>query len=195
MRSPSDTSLAERGTARAEAEGPPPSWLAEFLAAEDEIGRAAARPDSAPTAARVELLVFGLGDESYALPVPSLREIVRPPPLSEVPRADPSVLGVTMLRGEVVPVYDPRSRLGLTGRPVPTSSSRVIIAQAAAGVLGLWVDRVRQVVRVPASQLEAPPRGVGDERLALVSLGRIGSTLFAVLDLGVLIGAAREAAR
>ena len=169
--------------------------LAEFLADDDDLGRPSSAVAAAPLDERVELLVFSLGSESYALPVPTLREIVRPPPLSPVPRAEPAILGVTMLRGEVVPVYDPRPRLGLSDRPVPSPQSRVIIAEGGRGALGLWVDSVRQVVRLPASQLEAPPRGVGGEPGVLVSLGRMGGLLFGVLDLAVLVRADAEVKR
>jgi purine-binding chemotaxis protein CheW len=167
--------------------------LAEFLASDEDAGLTLATAGEGGADPRVELLVFTLGSESYALPVPSLREIVRPPPLSEVPRADPAVLGVTMLRGEVVPVIDPRPRLGLGERPVTTSHSRVIIAQVTSGAVGLWVDSVKQVVRMLTSQLEVPPRGVGGDPGALVSLGRAGGTLFGVLDLSALVGGARGA--
>jgi purine-binding chemotaxis protein CheW len=105
-----------------------------------------------------------------------------------VPRTAANVLGVTMLRGEVVPVFDPRPRLGLTDPVIGTPASRVIIANGAGGPLGLWVDSVRQVVRLPASQLEVPPAGVGHEHGAIASIGRLGDRLFAVINLAQLLG-------
>jgi purine-binding chemotaxis protein CheW len=114
-----------------------------------------------------------------------------PPPLSEVPRADGSVLGVTMLRGEVVPVLDPRPLLALPPRSGASPSTRVIIVDAGDGPMGLWVDAVAQVVRTPASALEVPPAGLAGEGEAIAHLGRRGGRLFGVLNLAQLL-AARE---
>jgi purine-binding chemotaxis protein CheW len=160
--------------------------LAEFFLGANE------RPakQQTPTAANDplhELLVFALGAEWYALPVPLLREIVMPPPLSEVPRAERSVLGVTMIRGEVVPVFDVRARLGLSERPMPGPATRVVIVDHGEGPLGIWVDRVLQVLRVRASSLEDPPPGVASEGDAVVRLGRQGERLYGVLDLRLLL--------
>ena len=156
-----------------------------FLRAEEALPEARSVQTADPLQ---ELLLFALGSESYALPVPLLREIVMPPPLSEVPRAQAAVLGVTMLRGEVVPVIDPRLRLGLGVRPRQGPGTRVIIVDAGAGALGLWVDRVVQVVRVRASALETPPPGVASEGDAVVRIGRHQGRLYGVLDLGLLLG-------
>jgi purine-binding chemotaxis protein CheW len=162
--------------------------LEEFFVSPEELLSAAKASSTEQTAdPLVELLVFSLGSEEYALPVPQLREIVMPPPLSEVPRADVTVLGVTMLRGEVVPVFDPRPRLKLPARPAPTGHTRVIIADAGEGPLGLWVDAVAQVLRVRRSALESPPPGLAGEAEALAHLGRRGDKLFGVLDLKTLL--------
>lgn len=165
---------------------PPVEELQEFFLQVGDLP--AEQSDAAETADPVqELLLFALGTESFALPVPILREIVMPPPLSEVPRARPAVLGVTMLRGEVVPVLDPRHRLGLGERPPPGPGTRVVIVDAGEGPLGLWVDRVLQVVRVRGSALEQPPSGVAGEGDAVVRIGRHGERLYGVLDLEQLL--------
>jgi purine-binding chemotaxis protein CheW len=159
-----------------------------FLRAEEKPLEPAQAPGAAQDLVQ-ELLLFALGGELYALPVPLLREIVMPPPLSEVPRAGPAVLGVTMIRGEVVPVFDVRRTLRLGSHAEALPGTRVIIVDAGEGPLGLWVDRVVQVVRVRASQLEEPPRGVAGEGDAVVRIGRQGERLYGVLDLEALLRA------
>jgi len=160
--------------------------LEEFFLRSDEQPAEAA-DIAAPVDPLEELLLFALGNEWFALPVPLLREIVMPPPLSEVPRARRSVLGVTMLRGEVVPVMDPRHKLRLPERLPPGPGTRVVIVDVGEGPLGLWVDKVVQVLRVRASQLEEPPPGVALEGDPVVRIGRQGERLYGVLDLGLLL--------
>lgn len=142
-----------------------------------------------------EFLGFRLEREQYAIPLPDVREIVKVPPLTEVPRAPASLLGVMSLRGEVLPVYDVRPKLHLSDRvpklagppeecePLPRGA-RVLLVRTAEGDAGVLVDEVAGVVRLKPSTLELPPPGVaGPDRDSVVGLGRKGEHLYILLDL------------
>ncbi len=129
-----------------------------------------------------EYLAFHLEEGLYAVPIHGVREIVKVPPLTEVPRAADNLLGVMYLRGEVLPVYDIKVRLRLADKaPLvagpdalePPRSARIIVVQAEDGLAGIWVDAVSEVVRLRPSMLELAPPGVGGgERDCVVGLGR-----------------------
>ena len=53
---------------------------------------------------RVEYLAFVLAGETYAVPIGDVAEILRPLPVTEVPRAPATVLGVVSVRGKLVTV-------------------------------------------------------------------------------------------
>src|ERR1700692_1775256 len=55
---------------------------------------------------RVEYLAFGLGGETYAVEIRHVAEILRPPPMTGVPRAPSTVLGVISVRGQLGTVVD-----------------------------------------------------------------------------------------
>jgi purine-binding chemotaxis protein CheW len=134
-----------------------------------------------------EFLAFALDQETYALPVSALREIVKVPALTEIPRPPKSLLGVMNLRGEVLPVYDLKPRLRLPpARPLAEGaarSARVLVVMSDEGDAGLLVDAVADVVRLRPSTIEAPPPGVaGGERDCVVGLGRRGDALFILID-------------
>ncbi len=140
-----------------------------------------------------EYLAFRLEGEHYAVPIDGVREIVKVPPLTEVPRAAPNLLGVMYLRGEVLPVYDIKVKLRLADEvplvagpeaPEPPRGARIIVTQMADGLAGLWVDSVSEVVRLKPSMLEMAPPGVGGgERDCVVGLGRRQQQLFILLDI------------
>ena len=154
-----------------------------FLRREEQPSMGAAARSEAVS----ELLLFALGHEELAVEVTALREIVMPPPLSDVPRARPGVLGVTMLRGRVVPVFDPRPALRLSARDPTAPHARVIIADSGQGPFGLWVDRVLHVLRVKTSSLETPPAALGGETGLLTGVGRHGTKVFGVVNLAKLV--------
>jgi purine-binding chemotaxis protein CheW len=154
-------------------------------------------PVEAPEEQAEEFLAFLLEGECYAVPIGSVREIVKVPPLTELPRAAPQLLGVMNLRGEVLPVYDLKLRLRLVDAPTvragpdappPPRAARIIVVRDVLGGVeysaGIWVDAVRDVVRLRPSTLEPPPPGVASgERPAVVGLGRRAAELFILLDL------------
>jgi purine-binding chemotaxis protein CheW len=107
-----------------------------------------------------EVLAFSLGDEEYGVDIRRLRGIIRTPPITEVPRAPPFVLGVIGVRGEVLPVVDLRLRLRKP-RAAPGPASRVLIARRDDEAFGMVVDAVHQVVRLRDEEIEATPALLG----------------------------------
>lgn len=142
-----------------------------------------------------EHLAFVLGAEVYAMSLTALREIVKVPPLTEVPRAERTLLGVMNLRGEVIPVYDLALRIGLSEVPAPAAGpeasperlgrgARVLVIRSDLGPAGVLVDAVVGVVRLRRPAIEEPPRGLGaGEGDWMVGIGREGERLFILIDL------------
>ncbi|HEY6002028.1 MAG TPA: chemotaxis protein CheW [Anaeromyxobacter sp.] len=182
---------------RAERPRPPADPLDEFFYREDEeapevpaVGAPPGRDlaEDAEPGIREEYLTFVLGDEEYAVAIERVREVMRSPPITEVPHAPPHVLGVVTVRGEVVAVFDPRRRLGLPGTAPPAGSGRVVIVDAGDGPCGLLVDRVSSVVRLRPGSIEPRPQGIGGASAdCLAGIGRQGERLFTVLDLGAFL--------
>ena len=187
--------------------GAPADPLDEFFYREDEAGpelpvvggqAEPAPPEDRESGAREEYLTFALGDEQYGIAIARVREVMRSPPITEVPHAPPHVLGVVTVRGEVVAVFDPRRRLALPGPAPAAGVGRLVIVDVGEGPCGLLVDAVSSVVRVRAGSIEARPQGIGGAGAeCLAGIGRHGERLFTVLDLGAFLrrspGAPRRA--
>jgi purine-binding chemotaxis protein CheW len=180
---------------RARPPSPEPDPLDEFFYREGEDGAAdhALGPPTALVAAagepveRVEYLTFLLGAEEYGVEIERVREVMRSPPITEVPRAPAGVLGVITVRGEVVAVFDPRRRLGLPPAR-GDGSGRLVIVDDGAGPCGLLVDAVASVVRLPRGTVEPCPHGMGGRAAdCLAGIGRDRDRLFTVLDVGALL--------
>jgi purine-binding chemotaxis protein CheW len=160
--------------------------LLDFAAGSDEV--LPLTPEETPE----EYLAFDLEGECYAVPIRSVREIGKVPPLTEIPRAEPALLGVMNLRGDVIPVYDLKIRLKLSDKPPmvagpealpPPRQARILVAHTEEGPAGVWVDAVKDVVRLKPSMLEPAPAGLGGERDCVVGIGRRGSQLYILIDL------------
>jgi purine-binding chemotaxis protein CheW len=135
---------------------------------------------------RVEYLAFGLAGETYAVPIGHVAEILRPPPITGVPRAPETILGVISVRGRLVTVVDLRRRFSLPA--VATDrKSRVLLADAGVGEqIGLLVDDVQQVWRLAAEEIEAPDVLGGEQAAHIAGIGRPASgdgAMLILLDL------------
>lgn len=127
----------------------------------DEIGK------------RAEYLAFSLGGEAYAIEIGNIVEILRPLPITEVPRADPDVVGVMSVRGRLVAVLDLKRRFKLQQKGVAMDKkSRILLVDAIDEEIGLLVDEVLQVYRLSEGEIE-PPTVLGSEQAPhVVGIGR-----------------------
>lgn len=130
-----------------------------------------------------EWLSFTLGSEEYALDIAGVNEIIKPREVTDIPRVPDFILGIISLRGIIVPVFDLRRRLKL-GVSELTAASRIVVCQQGERAVGLLVDTITQVVRIPASQVEPPPAVFsGFDRDLLEGVGRIQGRMLVLLNL------------
>lgn len=96
----------------------------------------------------------------FAISVQSVREAIRPVPVSTIPLVPPEILGLCHLRGHILPVVDPRLIFGLTpaGKSQDTKKSGFfLVIDSATAKLVLVVDKVSQVIaRQPEEFLPTP---------------------------------------
>ncbi len=108
-----------------------------------------------------EVLAFEINDERYALPLGSVREILKVPPITPVPRAPRAVLGIISVRGKMTTLLDLRRLLAVPERR-QTKATRVLLVDTGEEVMGVLIDRVMHVIRLKESEVE-PAAVVGSE--------------------------------
>lgn len=110
----------------------------------------------------VQLATFTVGGERYALDIMRIKEIVNPLRITPVPRAPAFIEGVVELRGAILPVVDLRKRFDLEATP-PTRSTKFMIVGIDGRIVGLVVDGVGEVLRIPRSDLRPTPAMIAQE--------------------------------
>jgi len=140
-----------------------------------------------------QLVVFSLHGEHYALPITSVREIIRYIPPSATATASGVIQGMINLRGQTLPVVDLSSRLD---RAAVESDrrTRILVIEVSGGAVGLIVGGVDGIIRVPAERIEPLPTAadteLGDE------IAAVGERLIVLIDaeraLGGLLPAPRS---
>ncbi|MBI3184276.1 MAG: chemotaxis protein CheW [Myxococcales bacterium] len=165
-----------------------PSPLKEALsAAPDAPVAAGARPER-------EYFCFRIGELSMGVPSENVREVIRPGPLTALPRAAPFLIGVTGHRGEVLPVIDLLRFLG-KGESRVGPRSRLFVGLAENFSAALVTDAVAGLRKVARQDiLPAPMGGDAGAEHVLGVVHRKGEPSLTLLNLAKLLGSARQRA-
>jgi len=145
--------------------------------------------ESASSAER-QLVVFRLAQDTYGFDIDAVREIIRMQEITRVPNAPENIEGVINLRGRICPVMDLRKRLGVDPSDA-TADSRIVVVEIDGDDVGMIVDAVTEVLRVPADRIQPPASLVITADMRVVEdIVNLGDRLIIVVQLGALL--ARE---
>jgi purine-binding chemotaxis protein CheW len=109
----------------------------------------------------LRLATFALTGERYGIEAQHVMEISRLADYTPLPHAPSHLVGVTNLRGEILPVFDLRALLGLSRRALDDLSRLVVLGHARAE-FGVLADSTRELVSIAPSEILPPPPSVSD---------------------------------
>ena len=137
---------------------------------------------------QLELLTFTIAGEQYAVEIERIVEIVTPRPVTRIPNADPSILGIISLRGTIVTLVDVRRRLRHPAAGAETPDTRIVVIDFRNETVGFVVDRVHRVVKLARSAVEPHPVVHTNElEESIRGVFRAGGALTILLDLDKLL--------
>jgi len=130
-----------------------------------------------------EVLCFRISEKIFGITIMQIKEILKPRPVTEVPRAPAYLTGVISLRGVIIPVLDLHERLGLGHLPSSGKERLVVIKTVPEGDLaGLLVDQVLQVARLSGAIEPAPPLPAGIDPEFVAGIGRADERIIILLN-------------
>lgn len=132
------------------------------------------------------LLLCEVGTRACGLSLEHVVETMRPLPLEPLATAPAFVSGLSIVRGEPIPVLDLRRLLGSAREPA--SARRMVVLRLEARRAGLLVDGIQGVRPLGTDTLRALPPLLGDASAEIVTgIGRLDQKLLLVLESGRLV--------
>jgi len=116
----------------------------------------------------IEILTFTLMQQEFAFRVSQLDEILRYQWTTRIPHTPPYVIGITSLRGKVIPIIDLKLKLSLTEHSPENNKGKMLIVKGPKGPIGVTVDRVIGVVRIGESEILPPPSHLSEAELKFI---------------------------
>jgi len=130
----------------------------------------------------IELLVVNLFKEEFAFRVAEIEEIIRLQMITSIPAMPAYVLGITSLRGEIIPVIDLKVRLGLMFESCKSSNVNSSSYNYNEASMKLW--HVPGDVSTPCPPIVKEEKDTGEEesrkkKILIISgpKGRIGALI------------------
>lgn len=106
-------------------------------------------------------LSFIIDNEYFAVNVGKVLEVLQKQKVTRVPNVTDDIVGVTNFRGEIIPVFETRTRFGLPNRE--TNDKYVIIVleitvNSTKSIIGAMADRVKDVINIEENDILAVPK-------------------------------------
>jgi len=131
-----------------------------------------------------QYLVFSCAGGTYGINILETHEILRPVPITRLPNVEPEYLGVLNLRGNIIPLLDCARKFGEDYADL-TQLSRIVVCASRGKFIGLVVDRILEVARIPSDRVEGK-EVAGLSGRYMKGVGRSDQRLFLILSLDTL---------
>jgi len=136
----------------------------------------------------LQLVTFKLAGQKYAVDILKVQEINNMKEITAIPNSPPFLEGAVNLRGKVIPVLNLRKKFGLETKEL-SEQTKIVIMDVSGIIMGLIVDSVSDVLRIPRDLVEPPPPVssiVSTEFIA--GIAKLDEGLVILLDMDKLLG-------
>lgn len=134
-----------------------------------------------------KVVAFELDDELYGADIEEVAEIMEMTPLRPLPNVPEFVVGLINLRGTIMPVMDLGIRFGLNRKPWD-NESRIIVMKSGPLMVGIVVNRLWELLRLPPEAFQPPPPNVAKiDADYFKEVSEVKGRMLIVLDMGKIL--------
>lgn len=127
-----------------------------------------------------EVLEFRVGEGDYAINVIKIKEILEVDNISPVPKANASVIGLTMVRGTIIPLVD--MKFVLTGEHTNKTRFTTLLCEFNQNQVAFCVDFVKGIQRVPWKNIQKPDAIIDDKGSLVIGNITFDNRIVMMLD-------------
>ncbi len=103
---------------------------------------------------RLQLVVFKLAGEEYALPIDDIKEVVITPGIAKIPQTPKHIKGVANIRGSIIAIMDMEERLNLVKENKKAGDSYTLVIASEQYKLGILVKEVPNTLNTYTSEID-----------------------------------------
>lgn len=132
----------------------------------------------------LQLVIFQLGDEEFGVDIMAVQEIIKMPAITAIPQVPEYVAGVINLRGRIIVVIDLGKKFNILSSE-KNEEYKVIVVELGDQVIGMMVDSVSEVLRIPGTNVDPAPDIIASAVSSnyIQGVGKLDDRLLILLDL------------
>ena len=132
-------------------------------------------------------ILFELSGTTYGVRSRFVQQIEMIDDVASVPNAHPAVEGVVLVRGQVIPALNLRTRFGFE-KIERDLRSRLVVINTEKRVVGLVVDTAREFLKISPESIEPPPEALtGLSGHYVEGIATIGERMIVILNLDAVL--------
>lgn len=129
-----------------------------------------------------QYVTFNIADEEYGVEIKSVQEIVGHRALTYLPNSPKYVKGILNLRGNVIPIMDPRIKFNMADGKYDKSAV-IIIVKANGKNVGIIVDQIKDVLTIESQNIEdTPEMSLNLDTQFITGIGKVGEKFVIILN-------------
>jgi len=132
-------------------------------------------------------ILFELAGTTYGVRSRFVQQIEIIEDVASVPNAHAAVEGVVLVRGQVVPALNLRTRFGFE-KIERDLRARLVVINTGTRIVGLIVDTAREFLKIATESIEPPPEALtGLSGHYLEGIATIGERMILILNLDAVL--------
>jgi len=135
----------------------------------------------------LQLVTFKLAGQKYAVDILKVQEINNIKEITTIPNAPPFLEGAINLRGKVIPVLNLGRKFSFEHTEI-NDLAKIVIMDIRGVIMGIIVDSVSDVLRIPRDLVEPPPPVSSNISTKFISgIAKLDEELVILLDMDKLL--------
>ncbi len=131
----------------------------------------------------VQIVIFNLGDEEYAVDIMQVKEIVNYLNPVKVPNTPEFIEGIINLRSEIIPIINLKKRFNIADNDKKVQT-RIMVMNIDSKKIGFVVDDASEVISIRKENIEpAPDIVAGVDRKYISGIGKKEDRILIILEL------------
>lgn len=128
--------------------------LKEVSLAEVKAAAANSAPNATDAGESLQLIIFKLGGEEYALSIDHIKEIVITPGIAKIPQTHNYIKGVANIRGTIIAIMDLEEKFNLVTNSDAGSFNYTLVIESENHKVGILVKEVPNTLSIPKSEID-----------------------------------------
>jgi purine-binding chemotaxis protein CheW len=103
----------------------------------------------------IQLIIFKLGNEEYALHIDQIKEVVLTPGIAKIPQTPDYIIGVANIRGNIISIINLSTKFGIKKEADEENNSHyTLVVESELFKIGILVNEVPNTLVVPESDID-----------------------------------------